>query len=475
VVLTVILVVMSRLGMSAQTAAPVVGGVSTTVPVAISAWILGIARFDPAKAGDQITILQETLPRLIASNLVSLPKRQTPDSIVAETAVLMALRERFTAGIDLASRLDARSARFFDPSLDKNARRSALVSAEKEIAVSAQKLADLDTVKDIVVSPRIDRPAKLWTGNLEGRLIDITTSSLAQAAKAADVDLLVTGTIGIRSGYAIVSVRGFDATFQREAFVWKTFCAVDDPAPLAAEIAKRLELWVAGRAFARLEWKLNPASAELSVNGELHEVSSRVFYAYTDTNAHLEATASGYKTRTIDIGLALGDRKSLEVALEPTTTGAVKLTTDPQGAAITLDSVPIGRTPISITLDGGRGIVTASEKGRETQSIVLPGSGETNLNISLLPSDGLGPSGRISAAKDRFYQSLGWFVISIPATTLTADVFRGYDEAYVRSGASTIYVSRNYAVAALSASAIATAVTATIAVVRLVKYLVTAH
>ena len=220
---------------------------------------------------------------------------------------------------------------------------------------------------------------------------------------------------------------------------------------------------------------MNPASAELRVNGELHGSDSPVLYVYNEGTLHLEATASGYATRTVDVDLTLGDRKSLDIALEPLATGIVNLSTDPTGAAISLDSVPIGQSPISIKLDGGRGIATVSAKGHEPQNIVLPSSGRTELNISLLPSDSLGLSGRISAAKDRFYESLGWFVLSIPATTLTAGVFGGYDEAYVRSGASSIYDSRNVAVAALTVSVIATGVTATIMIIRLIKYLGAAH
>jgi hypothetical protein len=50
-------------------------------------------------------------------------------------------------------------------------------------------------------------------------------------------------------------------------------------------------------------------------------------------------------------------------------------------------------------------------------------------------------------------------------------VFGGYDEAYARSGDSSIFVSRNVAGTALIAAAIATGVTATFMVIRLIKYL----
>jgi hypothetical protein len=471
VILAINLIVVAGLHLTAQTAVPP----GASMPAASSVWTLGLARFGQAKAGQPPSILQETLPRLIVADLSSLPTRHTPDAAAAETAALASLRARFAAGVDLASKLDARSARFFAPSLEEYAKKADIATADKQVAASSQKLSELDSGKSASIPPPIDRAAKLWDGHANGQLIDIPSSGLSQAAKAAAVDLLVTGTVSLQSGYAIVVVRGFDAILEREVFSWKTFCSVDDPAPLAADIAERLELWVAGRAFARVEVRVNPASAELRVNDELHEKNLPVFYIYQNGKVRLEATASGYATRVVEVDLELGDRKSLDIALEPLSTGIVNLSTDPTGASISLDSVPIGQSPISIKLDGGRGIANVSAKGREPQDIVLPNSGDSKLNVNLQPVDSLGPSGRLSAAKDRFYESLGWFVLSIPATTLTAGVFGDYYDAYARSGAPSMYTSRNVAAAALAACAIATGVTATIMIIRLVKYLKAAH
>ena len=449
--------------------------VNSSTPAAATVWTLGLARFGQVTAGEPLSVLQETLPRLIAADLISLPIRRIPDAAAAETAKLSVLRAYFSAGVDLASKLDARSAFFFEPSLDQYAKKDSIRLAEKQIASASQKMAELDLATTASRIMPIDRVAKLWDGNANGQLIDITVSGLSPAAKAVGVDLLVNGSITRQSGYAMVVVRGFDATLERDVFVWKTFCSIDDPAPLAADIARRLELWVAGRAFARIGLSLNPSSADLRVNGELFSGKSLVLYTYENGRVNLETTASGYATRNINVDLILGDRKSIDIVLEPLETGIVHLTTDPPDTAISLDSVPLGRSPISIKLDGGRGIANATAQDHESQNIVLPSSGESELNINLLPSDGLGPSGRIGVAKDLFYSSLGWFVLCIPATTLTAGVFGGYDEAYVRSGASSIYDSRNIAVAALTTSIIATGVTATVMIIRLIKYLKAAH
>jgi hypothetical protein len=444
-------------------------------PKAPPAWVLGLARFSPADAGGEQSILLSTLPRLIIANLKSLPARRTPDEDAAEIARRDLLRARFAAGTELAAKLDARALSFLDPALDGEARKVGIISADRNLIEPVKKLDEATKETKATNVAVAEKTVSLWSGHTAGQLIDPPTSDLSKAAKAAGVDLLVTGSVALESGYAKVVVHGFDLSLGREVFAWKSFCSVDDPEPLAEDMASRLERWAAGRDFARLELIPSPTAAELWVNGELLSGSSRVVYTYSDGPVNVMATASGYAPLTTSFELALGDKKKEELQLEPLVTGSLSLNTDPPGASISLDSVPQGQSPLSIGLDGSRAILSASSEGREPQLVVLPASGDSSVDISLLPSDGLGPSGRISAAKDRFYTTLGWFVLSIPVTALTYGAYKGYDEAYLRSGSATMFSSRSTASMAVAIAASATATTAAFMIVRLVKYLRTAH
>jgi hypothetical protein len=430
-----------------------------------------MARFTLERPGDTASALQETLPRLIAAGLATLPPRLTPEDQASEMARLASARSGFSAGAALASRLDARALLFFNPAVDADARKSLTAAADKLVAEARKKLDEANSGSGADAEPPAEIAARLWDGYAKGQLIDVPATGPAAAAKAAGVDLLVTGTLAIQSGYAIVRIRGFDAALDREVFSWKGFCSVDDPGPLAEDFASRLERWSAGREFARLGVSLSPASAELEANGLELEGSAPVLYAFRDGSYRLEASASGYAPRVMDMDLSLGDRKSLELSLEPQGTGHLRLTTDPEGAAVSLDSVPMGAAPIVIGLDGSRGIAAVSAPGREAQTIILPASGESDLALTLLPADGLGPKGRIAAAKDDFYKSLGWFVLAVPTPFLTWGMFSDYNKSYALSGQKSLSDARAVSVAAFSAAAAATAATATLMFIRLVKYL----
>ena len=473
-------------GLSAQAAgaagSTTAGAATATASAGASkdtaAWVLGITRFLPVGPGDEHSILLSALPRLMAADLKSLPVRRPPDEDVAEAARLNSLRARFLAGTDLAAKLDARAMGFFDPSLDGAARKYGIITADKGVSDSAKKLGEALLEKKAPVHPQSTTlVAKLWSGHSGGQLIDPPESGPAKAAKAAAVDFLVSGSIALESGYAKVVVRGYDVSLGREVFSWKAFCSADDPMPVAEDMANRLERWTAGREFSRVELKPDPTSAELRVNGELLADGSRIAYIFHDGPINISATASGYSPLSTTVDIALGERLSQELKLQPLSTGSVSLKTSPPDASISIDSELKGQSPLTIGLDGSRPIVTVTAKGSENQTVVLPASGDSDIAINLQPSDGLGPSGRIAAAKDKFYSRLGWFILSIPISALTYGSYKEYDNAYTRSGSTSDSLgnSRNTAAVALGVAAAATATTAVFMVIRLVKYLKTAH
>jgi hypothetical protein len=465
-------------------------------------WVLGIARFEQegggqaklraapqaqagAKAGDYSSLesLSVNLPMLIADGLKVLPRHFASDADAQEIASLKDLRSRYAAGVELASKLDSRDACFFDPSLDDFARRQNFATADKQVEEARTKLLAFDTKPSAEVAKKAEadrkkartegEEASLWSGYAKGQLIDTPTASEAKTAKTADVDFLVTGSLSLRADYAVVQVFGYDARLERRVFAWKTFCAVDDPQPLGEELARRIERWAAGRDFSRIEVGLEPGFATLSVDGIQQEKLPAVVFAYDGRPIRLSAYALGYTPRSLVVEVAPGERKSVDISLDKQHLGRATIAVEPPDAFISLDSSPLGASPYTVDLDGTRGLVTARADGYESQTAVLPASGEQDISIKLLPDDGLGPTGRIDAAKDKFYVALGSFVLTIPATAVSAGLYRTYADAYSRSkGAQASIVSGlNGSELALIASIGACAVTLTFTAIRLIHYL----
>lgn len=436
------------------------------------AWVLGIARFDVKEKGapSSSAPIGEALPLLIAGRLAKLPPRSIPPDEAAEAARLSTLRALFAAGADLASKLDARSAAFMAPYASPEARDPAVKAADKAVAESRKKLTELSPEGRAEIGAAGEsRAAVLWPGNVGGDLVDAKAGAAA-AAKANAVDLLVTGSVELLSGYAAVTIRGFDRSLGREVFSWKGVCSLEDPEPLAEETAIRLERWTAGKDFARLAIRVAPASARVEVDG-VEVGPERIFYGFEAGEMVVEAEAGGFLPYRQTLRLALGERRSIDISMSPWIFGNALVTVDPPGAAISVDSVPAGAAPLSIPLDGTRGVLVARAEGRESASLVLPASGDLDLGISLLPSDGLGPAGRIEAARESFFKALGWLVLAIPPTALSAGAYSLYSEADGRSPLESTSRSRVVSGIVLGASAAATAAASVNAIAKLVRYL----
>jgi hypothetical protein len=450
---------------------------------AASSWVLGIARFSGADLPLESFPLADVLPRLVAAELGVLPDHLRSADDAAAAAELAAARSRLQYGADLAARLDERAARFFDPSVPAEARYSELASADKKVEEAAAKL-EPDDAGSPAAAPSPPGPgerpvaAKLWEGNGRGELIDDPASSPAAAAKAKGVDLLVYGSVSPLADYTLVLVYGYDSALDRTVFSWKGFCSPEDPAPLAKELASKLERWTAGREFARLDVAVEPRSAIVLVDKHRLDPGAPSVYRYGPGLVRVEAAAAGYTAAAADVDLALGERRSVSLTLEPRVLGAASIETDPPDAKLLVDSVPVAvaeGAPLSLPLSGRREIVAAYAPGRESALVPLPASGEASIRIELKPDDGLGAAGRVEKAKDEFYKAFGWFFLSLPVSVLSAGTLSVYSEAAVRSLDSGL-ISSYYASQVVTGAAVAvSAGLAANMIVRLVRYLRTAR
>jgi len=431
-------------------------------------WTAGLARLAPESAAEEGSVLLEIIPRLVLARLDALPDRLRSASEARESAELSELRARFSSGGELAVKLDARAASFLDPPA-KGSVETAVAAADKLVQESRKSLAQIGATAAEAASPVA---ASLWKGHASGELVQIPKGGARAAAKKEGLDLLIWGSLSFKEGYAIARLSAYDASLERETWAWRGACAIDDPAPLAEELAAAIERLVAGREFARVDLFPDPPSASLYAGNERLPSGSGTAFVFAPGKTRIRAESTGYSPWSTTLDLSMGDRIKLTASLSRLSTGIASISTDPPGAAVYIDSSPAGAAPVELPLDGTRRVATAYLAGRERADAVLPASGEAALAIALPPLDGLGPGGRVGAAKDRFYEAFGWFFLSLPAATLSAGAFTSYSAAAASSGSlSSLIVSRNVSAVVMAASVGACAGLAANAIVRLVSYI----
>ncbi|HTX71344.1 MAG TPA: hypothetical protein VMC79_00825, partial [Rectinemataceae bacterium] len=414
---------------------------------------------------------------LILKQLPELPPHFTSPELRAEASTREAENKLFDAGSTLASRLDSRAAAFFDPSIDPTARSHAVALADAAVDTARTGLEQLlrPSHSPAKAGTWASEPAQWWDGYAKGELLDLERALPSALASSRGLDFIIGGSIEDRSGYAEVTIYAYDSSVARRVFTLTGYCAPADPAPLARAFAEKIESWIAARPFARITVRPSPDSASIAADDAMLNPGSRLIYRFEAGDLRLRVDAPGFLPVETTLHCELGRNSEVAVRLSPAATGTVTIETDPPAAELSLDSIPKGKAPLQVDLNGTRIIVSASAPGHESALAVLPEKGNANVAIDLLPSDGLGPGGRVDRAKDSFYRSLGWLVLSIPVTALTAGIANGYTEAAVRSGDMALLGTAQKADVALGTAAVATAVLAINAVVHLVQYLGTAH
>lgn len=445
-------------------------------------YVLAIAKIEDRglKAGERAFLA--SFPGLLVEGLKELPPRLAGPSYLEEKAAALRLKSLIAAGTELQARLDEAALRALEPGVPEGKRSQNLSDARDKAAAARKKLDELDASSPAgsagsgagqpQAAPRkAPLSVSLLSDNLSGSFPEIGAAGPQSALQGKGVSLIVYGYAEDSSGYVALSLSGYDTALGKVLFSWRDYADPDDPAPLAAELAERLSSWVAGADYARIVVDLQPPSAYLLADGLVLGAGDRVIYRFEPGILRLEAALPGHEAKALDLPYALGDRKSVGLVLAAEAEGQATIATKPEGASLSLGGLPLGPSPATAPLSGRRSVVSASAPGYETAEAILPASGSATVEISLRPEDGLGPDGRIKAAKDSFYGALGLFVLSLPLASISYAVNWSYYEAAYRSGDATMisdYYSSEWvfggALALSAAAAINTAI-------RLVRYI----
>lgn len=265
------------------------------------------------------------------------------------------------------------------------------------------------------------------TIGIEARLAPIVGDP-AEFCRASSVDYLVYGSIERLDGYSSVSLRLYSAAAGRVLWSETHYAADDEFESVLDALERPLATALFGRAYARLELGLFPPTARLLDEGGRALSSGELFFEAGTAEA--AASAPGYDSRLIRFKIEPGRELALRAALEPLPAPSFIVESDPPGASLYLDGVLRGVTPLELPGFAELRTLRLSLPGREDlHTTVRGGPPDGALRFGFAPPTGATQSERIAAAKDDFYKALGWFVVSLPVSTLSYGSFRMYYDA----------------------------------------------
>jgi hypothetical protein len=108
----------------------------------------------------------------------------------------------------------------------------------------------------------------------------------------------------------------------------------------------------------------------------------------------------------------------LPVTLERIDLGTIAVSSDPPGADAWVDEVWQGRTPLPLERPGEKARLVLSLPDGPEASLEIGPSSPTEVSVSLSAGASRSDAAQ-KAARDRFYGSFGWFVLSLPVPFYT--------------------------------------------------------
>jgi hypothetical protein len=378
-------------------------------------WIVGITAFrgeglDPADAW-----LAWSVPLLLRDQLAGLDTHTLDADGKAAFARAAIARERRTLLASLDSLRDARDATAFGESRPAAPGSPAAPDALSE---AMDRLAWLDGLDPSAVEVPDGKPLSIKDGAEPGLLLATPFGSRGEASAREDVDLLIGGSVREEYAYFLVDVWAWDAARGEAVFAWRDAATRGELYERVADAGRDLTGVLLGRPWASLAVTVQPPQASVLVDGESPGTGRSRFDDLAPGTHELRVNAPGYREEVRTVELAAGTETSLTIALETQNLGTIAVASNPSGADAWLDAVWQGRTPLDIPRPGERArLVVSLPDGPEAALTVGPSS-PGQLSFSLA-RDMVRPDAERTAARDRFYGSFGWLVLSLPVPLYT--------------------------------------------------------
>ncbi len=318
---------------------------------------------------------------------------------------------------------------------DEARRAAELLSAESAIRVAEAKLAELVSTPEAKavrgtgpLPDSVDEARSVtlvrWQKHLTGSLVDKVRDPAATCEKEK-IDVLIYGSAGLTGNFISIDIAVYLASLGTVVWQGREYSSPDGLDSAAAAFTRPVAEAVLGRSYALATYAIKPPTAIVTIDGKTTNAASQLFLV--DGEHEIRATAAGYEPESLSFRAQTGTDIVLDLNLEAQPSENFAISSEPPGASIHIDGEFAGVTPVEIEGTGFPRVARSSMPGyQDVQLIVKPDASPGDFQIHMTPSDGSSFNDRFDSSKDRFYTSLGFFVLSLPTTVISGGLFQTY-------------------------------------------------
>jgi hypothetical protein len=253
---------------------------------------------------------------------------------------------------------------------------------------------------------------------------------LAVLAQEHSADFVIGGALEEREGYVFLEMEGYNAITRERVSLGGTAGRVEEIYDLLDPVVDEIATLLLGRAWGRLEVATGLDDALILVEGQAAGFGRAALSYLEPGNTKVRILLSGEQVYETDVVVEPFGSVLVAPELALPEGEQITLVSDPPGADVYVDSIWTGRTPLLLDrpLTPTAAILSKEDylRGR-----VLLGPGSPEIVNKPLVEDIVDWGEEIQMRRDRFYRSLGWFVVSLPLPILLNGMYSNVASLYV--------------------------------------------
>ena len=302
-------------------------------------WRVGFTELRGVGLAPENSYLRSAIPRLLRERLTAIRRHTLSDAERRAQARQVMTDARRRAYADLAASLRRRDSQ-------------ALAGTDggdlaEQVAERRVRVDELQAMSWQEVEVAVHKPLVIVAGAEQRDLLPAPRYSPLQAAREADLDLMVTGRLEQVEGVLFVELQAIRPVLGGSAETYRDALRRERLAEAVAALQQQLAGLLVGEPWGTITVVPSPADSAVYVDGEFAgngrvELPYRTLGRYT-----VRVAARGHEPVQQPVTLA-GSGTVLSVTLAPLPTRRIAVASTPAGASLYLDSQWLGVTPLHI-------------------------------------------------------------------------------------------------------------------------------
>ena len=309
----------------------------------------------------------------------------------------------------------------------------ALDAADKKVTAASQRVLWLEGLDPSVVDVKREKPLVIKQGTGVGNLFGAPAYSQYDFAvsSAVDVDLLVGGTVRVVQGYVVLDLWAYQVDQQEITFSFRDAAPPESIYASLSEASTGLVGTLLGREWSALTVIPDPPGSEVFIDGVSYGQGTVQTEYVKPGRRTVKTTAPGYREDVRELDLDPGEQRTEAVHLAKIERPTITVSSAPPGADVYLNSVWIGKTPLTLeapadrqrlqlALDGFYGLSSSLDEHAADMSFALQKEAGSLDTIQ-------------KKARNDFYVAFGFLALSFPAPFVLLNLANDAASAATRS------------------------------------------